>query len=267
MPRPKVGKDDANLIRVRNNQRRSRAQRRDYVAELERQVYEHDARSPPYAADAALQQTIGRLEEENSRLRQMLALAGVKHALVDARLAEDRSGVEVTDSANLLPSVPEAPPENTASAQKGNGYDVLPSSIPKSDTVATKTTIPVGEDELLTDGYGLGFELLAAASSLDSFSMMPGASACCQSFPWDSFSSTPSDNPIGLSEIPSEPQRPLETTPCSAAYALIREHNKKGIDMIEIGILLWNGFAKGEGGGGCTVDKNLLLSVLEYIRG
>jgi hypothetical protein len=53
---------------------------------------------------------------------------------------------------------------------------------------------------------------------------------------------------------------------CSVAFELVRQHNKRGLDMIEIGIRLWNGFMKGDpDGGGCKVDTKLLNNVLEYI--
>lgn len=48
---------------------------------------------------------------------------------------------------------------------------------------------------------------------------------------------------------------------------MLRQQNKNGIDMIEIGIRLWNGFTKGDGNGGCRVENKLLFSVLEYISG
>jgi len=57
------------------------------------------------------------------------------------------------------------------------------------------------------------------------------------------------------------------TTLCSEAYELVRKHNNRGVDMIEIGIRLWNGFRKGDGDQGCKVENKLLFSVLEYIIG
>lgn len=57
------------------------------------------------------------------------------------------------------------------------------------------------------------------------------------------------------------------TTLCSVAYDLVRQHNKKGVDMMEICIRLWNGLVKGAEGEGCKVENKLLFSVLEYIRG
>ena len=55
------------------------------------------------------------------------------------------------------------------------------------------------------------------------------------------------------------------TTLCVLAYEMIRQHNKKGADMIEIGIRLWNGFIKGDGDEGCKVENKLLSNVLEDI--
>jgi hypothetical protein len=62
-------------------------------------------------------------------------------------------------------------------------------------------------------------------------------------------------------------QKGGDTTPCTLAYKMIREHNKKGLDIVEICIRLWNGFVKGEENGeGCMVETKLLFNVLDYIR-
>jgi hypothetical protein len=89
---------------VRNNQRRSRARRREYVAELERKVNECNAQGLlPCTPHVVPQDTILRLEKENRKLREMLALAGVELDLVDIHL---EGGVpEVADSANPLQSL------------------------------------------------------------------------------------------------------------------------------------------------------------------
>lgn len=62
-------------------------------------------------------------------------------------------------------------------------------------------------------------------------------------------------------------QKECDTTLCIVAYDMIRQQNKRGVDMIEIGIRLWNGFVKGERDDeGCKVKNDLLFSVLEYIN-
>ena len=58
-----------------------------------------------------------------------------------------------------------------------------------------------------------------------------------------------------------------DTTLCSTAYELVSQHNNKGIDMIEIGIRLSNGFRKGDGDSGCRVENKLLFDLLDDISG
>jgi len=63
-------------------------------------------------------------------------------------------------------------------------------------------------------------------------------------------------------------QKECDTTLCTVAYEMIRQRNKKGVDMIEIAIRLWNGFVKGDYDNECCKVKNkLLFSVLDYISG
>ncbi|PVH68966.1 hypothetical protein DL98DRAFT_189831 [Cadophora sp. DSE1049] len=110
---PKTKGESSNLIRVRNNQRRSRARRREYVAELERKVHECNAQGlPSCTPDVVPQDTIVRLEEENRKLRELLLLAGVEQALVDTHLAPEGGVPEVADGDNCLQSSPETAQEN-----------------------------------------------------------------------------------------------------------------------------------------------------------
>jgi hypothetical protein len=93
--------------------------------------------------------------------------------------------------------------------------------------------------------------------SLPSTSMPPSSSA----IPTDALSRFRTG-----SSLLSTSRCDTETTLCSEAYEMLRQHNKKGVDMIEIGIRLWNGFTKGDGSG-CKVENKLLFSVLEYVSG
>ncbi|KAK5062822.1 hypothetical protein LTR84_004897 [Exophiala bonariae] len=67
--------------RIRDNQRRSRARRQEYLAELERRLSECNITS----REAELQRTaIVDLQSENSRLRALLDFAGVSPEVVDS---------------------------------------------------------------------------------------------------------------------------------------------------------------------------------------
>jgi hypothetical protein len=91
-------------------------------------------------------------------------------------------------------------------------------------------------------------------------------SSCCseQSTMQTTRASSPqAPSAIDLSGLKSSDS---DSTLCSVAFSLVRQHNKRGVDMIEIGIRLWNGFIKGGvDGDGCKVENKLLFSVLEYI--
>jgi hypothetical protein len=149
-------------------------------------------------------------------------------------------------------------------------------SAPMKPT-SDEASMPDGSDEmpaesflqLPADEFDMLFEPLQSTSSFDPSSMLQSFSAPSLPFSYDSSLSASGINPLCPAEflLPTSSQRNSRTILCSVAYQLVREHNKRGVDMIEIGIRLWNGFVKCEGDGGCKVEKELLSSVLEYIKG
>ena len=105
---------------MRNNQRRSRERRREYVAELERKVRECDAHGlPPCTPDVVPQDMILRLAEENRKLRELLALTGVEQSLVDTHLTADGGAPEAGGSGSRTQSSPETAQEDLVSLQNG----------------------------------------------------------------------------------------------------------------------------------------------------
>lgn len=77
-------KDPANASRIRDNQRRSRARRKEYVEELQRQVQEYEKQGVQASLD--IQKAARDVSIENSRLRMLLAQRGVDGPAVDAYL-------------------------------------------------------------------------------------------------------------------------------------------------------------------------------------
>ena len=145
------------------------------------------------------------------------------------------------------------------------------------EPTAGEASMPDGSDEMLAesflrlpaDDFDMLFEALQSTSSLEPSYIPRSFSAPSLPFPYDSPLSPPGVNLLCPAEslLPTSSRSDGGTTLCSVAYELIREHNKRGIDMIEIGIRLWNGFIKDDGAGGCKVESELLFSVLEYIKG
>jgi len=96
---------------VRDNQRRSRARRREYIAELERKIHECEKNGVPIRS-VVPQNTIIQLENENKKLRELLASVGVEQALVDAHLNNGNAAPEVADNTNHIEISPEIAPQN-----------------------------------------------------------------------------------------------------------------------------------------------------------
>jgi len=105
---------------VRNNQRRSRARRREYIAELERKVEECKEHGlQPCTPEVVPRDTILRLEEENRKLRELLALAGLEQTLVDTHLSADGGAPEAVDSGGQTQSSSGTTQEDLVSLENG----------------------------------------------------------------------------------------------------------------------------------------------------
>jgi len=216
--------------------------------------------SPPCTPHVVPQDTILRLEKENRKLREMLALAGVELDLVDIHLAVEGGVPEVADSANPL-QILERAQESLSAAKKPTADEAsMPDS---SDEMHAESFL-----QLPADDFDMLFEPLRSIDSFEPSYVPQSVSEYSLPFPYDASLSLQDVNPLCSAEflLPASSQSGARTTLCSVAYQLVREHNKRGLDMIEIGILLWNGFVKGEGDGGCKVENELLSSVLEYIK-
>ncbi|KAG5917238.1 hypothetical protein E4U42_007326 [Claviceps africana] len=90
-------------IRIRDNQRRSRARRKEYVENLERKVQEYEKQG--VGATLEMQHAARLVALENSRLRMMLARAGATDADIEAFLqsCQDREAAEALSSVSLRP--------------------------------------------------------------------------------------------------------------------------------------------------------------------
>ncbi|TAQ90593.1 hypothetical protein B7494_g1084 [Chlorociboria aeruginascens] len=294
----------ATLTRVRDNQRRCRARKREYVAELQKKIQDmqtaavrtstqqpHDVvkrletenlRLQQYVyqlererldqqaaatlAEVESQNTIERLQDENEELRELLARADPGDVRVFEGLEKSGGDLELGDYGNAADGHPPlvqnelvAIPEPLISSTSTSFEDIL--SIPFLNPLDLSNIIDFNHDNL-------GGDTSVTARTVD------GASDCCPSKltsdcrpEWPSIvdSLTPCQSwPSRISGSKSE----RDTTLCSVAYELVRQHNHRGLDMIDIGIRLWDGFRKGsKDDEGCKVENKLLFSVLEYISG
>lgn len=72
---------------MRDNQRRCRARKLEYIAELERKLQEYQATEMQTNTET-YQRIAERLTDENRKLRDLLSRAGVSKACIEAHLRE-----------------------------------------------------------------------------------------------------------------------------------------------------------------------------------
>uniref|UniRef100_A0A8H7N5W8 BZIP domain-containing protein n=1 Tax=Bionectria ochroleuca TaxID=29856 RepID=A0A8H7N5W8_BIOOC len=126
---PRKHKTAESVIQDRENQRRSRARRRDYVQYLEARVREYEKTGAQ--ATIEMQQAARAVQAENKSLRAILASYGLSPAAIQMKIDEDLKRAEPPPSTSDLqvhpePTTPlEKPCEEAAAilAQLGNGSD------------------------------------------------------------------------------------------------------------------------------------------------
>ncbi|KAI4177438.1 MAG: hypothetical protein LQ343_000419 [Gyalolechia ehrenbergii] len=79
--------ESANLVRIRDNQRRSRARRKLYTQDLENRLRHFERRG--FEVTAEVQVAARKVAKENCRLRSLLNLHGVTNAEIEEHLREN----------------------------------------------------------------------------------------------------------------------------------------------------------------------------------
>ncbi|KAI9809351.1 MAG: hypothetical protein M1825_002643 [Sarcosagium campestre] len=90
----------ADLARIRDNQRRSRAKRKQHMQEMQSRLRDFELRG--VAASTTIQVAARRVAEENTKLRELLSLCGVTSAGIEAFLAGSSSSSSWRDSIESL---------------------------------------------------------------------------------------------------------------------------------------------------------------------
>ncbi|KAK1981890.1 hypothetical protein LZ30DRAFT_591735 [Colletotrichum cereale] len=125
----------ANAIRIRDNQRRSRARHKEFVGELQRKVQEYEKRG--IEASLQMQKAARDVAIENSRLRALLASRGVSSDQVDAYLRsfdDDPKGSSAIPINTTLAPILSAPIHSTTSSESSRSphpYDRTSQTPPR----------------------------------------------------------------------------------------------------------------------------------------
>ncbi|OAG19571.1 hypothetical protein CC77DRAFT_937328, partial [Alternaria alternata] len=120
------GSDTPSSIRIRENQRRSRNQRKELIQDLQRRVQEYEAKG--IAATQEMQRAARKVADENARLRSLLSSRGVAHEEIEAYLRSfDAASTPNHSSANRYALPVSRPPVLAIPAVSSFGYMASPS--------------------------------------------------------------------------------------------------------------------------------------------
>ncbi|EFX02784.1 hypothetical protein CMQ_2713 [Grosmannia clavigera kw1407] len=134
--------DEANLARIRDNQRRSRARRKEYQQELEQRVRTYEEQG--IEASTEVQQAARHVSEENRRLRTLLHHHGVPNSEIEAYLLSGKvSALGTTHPAAA--GIP--PPGSSAEGPRVQALEqvLVPRKPLHFGTTSPGTSSPAGE--------------------------------------------------------------------------------------------------------------------------
>ncbi|KAK5993783.1 hypothetical protein PT974_07220 [Cladobotryum mycophilum] len=130
MPRAKVqqesdnaAKTSAAAIRIRENQRRSRARRKEYVEGMQRKLQDYETKG--VAATLEMQQAARDVAIENSRLRLLLAHNGISGQVIDGFL-QSFNGQDSAEAEEQLLKMQAAMPSTTTGTSTSTMATLFP---------------------------------------------------------------------------------------------------------------------------------------------
>lgn len=214
------------LARVRDNQRKSRARKQEYVKELEQSlaVCKEEAQEKDIAHRLSMQ----KVEAENRHLKALLESLGVSTGSVQKYL-HDADAVNVNRKI-AIPAIRR--PENETPSSKLAMEIPRIYKDPETKLATTKSTES------------------APQSSEPKQEEEDPAFCGCRAERQDSLTT---DEDV------------LNSTLCAIAEEMINQYNTKGIDVDEIRRRIWSGFRAGANGTGCRVQNHVLFQVLDEI--
>ncbi|KAF2229315.1 hypothetical protein EV356DRAFT_456047, partial [Viridothelium virens] len=245
----------AELERVRTNQRRCRARRKEYIAELEKRIHQCEITSSQSCANLQLKQVTA----ENDSLKRLLQSLGLEENFLRAYLKASqnvagntsRCEVEVTSPplTSPTPSIRPGLPQYADGDGRIEISDFIPSTrldvTPPDVAVAfprEPLAIPSGTDFLLEQSQA-GLHLQCPAHVSD-HSLMEQT----------------------MDDLTPRTNTADTTTLCSLAFSLIFMNNSKGYSIADLELKLRKGYKHGATSSeGCRIDNKVLFSVLAEI--
>ncbi|KAE8357946.1 hypothetical protein BDV27DRAFT_76486 [Aspergillus caelatus] len=238
MPRIKQKTKADNLTRVRNNQRRCRQRKRDYVAELERRLASIEGTTSREIR--RLQSITDELHQENERLTALLYAGGA-------------------DSSFIRP--------NRQTESENNALrDISSEPIPLGD----ESLLGPPENTILEDIPQLGFDLPLSISPNKCKDFLQDTS-CLLTLPEtepDSGSLRLPEQDVIDTTLSTNLSRDeyQDTTVCAVALELVMNYNTRNLSISELDMRLRCGYRSARfQWEGCRVDNQVLFAVLAEV--
>ena len=217
------------LARVRDNQRKSRARKQEYVKELEQRLA--GCKEQAQEKDIAHRLATQKVEAENRHLKALLESLGVSTGSIQKYLQDADAA-----NANRKIAIP--------AIQRREKNEIPSSKL----TVEIPRIHKESEAKLATTNTG------SAAQRSDEPKQEEEDPAFCGCRAERQESMT-TDEDV------------LNSTLCAIAEEMINQYNTKGVDVDEIRRRIWSGFRAGADGTGCRVQNHVLFQVLDEISG
>lgn len=266
------------LARVRDNQRKSRARKQQYIEELEQKVAVCNAQAQQKEIEHLI--ALQKLEAENAKLRSLLlSRIGLTADFLDGFLKNESSPIAAEKIAipRLQTATSPKPSTTTSSrcAPTTTANVVNSCSVDASKTAVTDCCNGDGlrcaqdskvQSESHTTPTIWSPEFSAVMTPVDSVSTQPQnlPSTNLSNIKLPSIASLCDCGPDSMVPWPRS-ESPLGTTTlCEVAQDFIDQYNVRGVDINIIKQRLQSGFRNGDTAG-CLVQNNLLFEVLDEI--
>jgi len=261
---------------MRNNQRRSRARRKEYVAELEEKICRYETSEGQTTTD----QTVQLLTKENDTLRRLLQSIGLGNDFVKAYTNAFGLALELSKTVAQPGLQAQLDNRNCCGAKRCSSPKISQESSAASPSTGLQTLSPL-------DAY---LNLDAADPSQPPKQDQPMPSQPTEIFPWEfsfDFSSYFDDaartfqvpGPLSIPPISAQvegdpnavegsksPIKQEDTTLCSVAFSLIMISNRRGYNTADLDLKLRTGYRYYQATfEGCRTDNGILLRVLTEI--
>ncbi|KIV89201.1 hypothetical protein PV10_08789 [Exophiala mesophila] len=257
--------------RIRDNQRRSRARRQEYVSELERRL--HD--SHVTCREAELQRTaLADLQMENTRLRALLRVVGVTSDVIESFGRENMTQRTIEATAarlRLLKPKIQSIDAPSLPAEYGTLFRDEPQPFNPSSTSTRPLNVTSGSSDC-NQAYNVQYRhvpmnsfsfpdsqfntpALADWTTSDEnhdYSQINGTNFCCNAF------QMPANGPL-LSDTSN-------TVSCTMAKGLIEQYNPSAAEMDEIEDRLSTAFSRSPFPGQvCRVNSQVLSGIVNNL--